>query len=338
MASYSSLDEENTSQSPGFVVDVLQSANIPVQEPAKRTRRSDSWLLPGEKTEHKESTVGYLSPIGKLYGSVIITNYRLRFRSKDQTASGKSVKPCEFSVPLGVISRVEKIGHSNVSRGEDAYGLEIICKDMRNIKLSSRQENHSRRPLFEALQKFAFPISNKMNFFAFSNISQKFNYNGWNVYDPVRELRRMRVPNDTWVISRINQNHAFAETYPAVIAIPAQAEQQGEEFLWAVGKFRSRNRIPILSWLNPETNASLSRSSQPLVGMTSRRCAEDETYLQMLIEANAQSAKLFIMDARPEVNARVNKARGGGYETEEVYKDIDLVFLDIQNIHVMRER
>lgn len=31
-------------------------------------------------------------------------------------------------MPLGCISRVEKVGYSTVSRGEDSYGLEITCK------------------------------------------------------------------------------------------------------------------------------------------------------------------------------------------------------------------
>ena len=32
-----------------------------------------------------------------------------------------------------------------------------------------------------------------------------------------------------------------------------------------------------------------------------------------------------------------NKARGGGYEDEEDYDSMEFVFLDIHNIHVMRE-
>ena len=31
------------------------------------------------------------------------------------------------------------------------------------------------------------------------------------------------------------------------------------------------------------------------------------------------------------------RAMGGGYEREENYKNIDFTFLDIDNIHVMRE-
>ena len=36
-------------------------------------------------------------------------------------------------------------------------------------------------------------------------------------------------------------------------------------------------------------------------------------------------------------NAVANKAKGGGYESEDVYQNIELIFLDIHNIHVMRE-
>lgn len=46
---------------------------------------------------------------------------------------------------------------------------------------------------------------------------------------------------------------------------------------------------------------------------------------------------MFIMDARPSANAIANKAKGGGYESEDAYQNAELVFLDIHNIHVMRE-
>jgi myotubularin-related protein 1/2 len=81
----------------------------------------------------------------------------------------------------------------------------------------------------------------------------------------------------------------------------------------------------------------LLRCSQPLVGVAGRRSREDERYLQFIMEANAQSHKLFITDARPSANAIANKAKGGGYESEDAYQNAELVFLDIHNIHVMRE-
>jgi myotubularin-related protein 1/2 len=73
------------------------------------------------------------------------------------------------------------------------------------------------------------------------------------------------------------------------------------------------------------------------VGVSGRRSREDERYLQLMMDVNAQSHKLFITDARPSANAIANKAKGGGYESEDAYTNAELVFLDIHNIHVMRE-
>jgi len=314
---YSSSDDDDMS---------LQSVIKDIGGKSGQKQRSKrSWLIPGEQIQVKESQIGYLSPVGKIVGTLTITNYRLFFHGKS--------RECELNVPLGVVSRVEKVGYSNMSRGEDSYGLEIICKDMRNLKFSSRQENHSRRPVFECLQRYAFPISNKQTFFAFEN-KERFQEDGWSVYDPIKEYKRMGIPNDSWRLTKINSRYEFADTYPAILCVPAQATDADLE---KVGNFRSRARIPVLSWIHPESQASLTRCSQPSVGVTARRSADDERCLQMVTEANAQSPKLYVMDARPEVNAKVNKAKGGGFESEENYRNAELVFLDIQNIHVMRE-
>lgn len=46
---------------------------------------------------------------------------------------------------------------------------------------------------------------------------------------------------------------------------------------------------------------TITRCSQPLVGVGGKRCREDEHYIQLITDANAQSPKLFIMDARPRL-------------------------------------
>ncbi|KFM66581.1 Myotubularin-related protein 2, partial [Stegodyphus mimosarum] len=118
------------------------------------------------------------------------------------------------------------------------------------------------------------------------------------------------------------------------VAVPAAAT---DEDLRAVANFRSRGRIPVLSWIHSKSQATITRCSQPLVGVSCKRSKDDERYIQMIMDANAQSHKIFIMDARPSVNAVANKARGGGYESEDAYQNAELIFLDIHNIHVMRE-
>lgn len=87
------------------------------------------------------------------------------------------------------VSRVEKVGGAS-SRGENAYGIEVFCKDMRNLRFAHKQENHSRRDIFGKLQTYAFPLSQKLNLFAFEYL-ETFPENGWAVYEPIAELKRM---------------------------------------------------------------------------------------------------------------------------------------------------
>lgn len=144
--------------------------------------------LSGEKQDVKND-VTYICPYnGPVRGTLTITNYRLHFRS--QPISEKQKDPLIIvDVPLGVVSRVEKVGGAS-SRGENSYGIDIFCKDMRNLRFAHKQENHSRRTVFEKLQVYAFPLSYGERLFAFS-YKETFPEDGWNVYEPIAELRRM---------------------------------------------------------------------------------------------------------------------------------------------------
>lgn len=110
-----------------------------------------------------------------------------------------------------------------------------------------------------------------------------------------------------------------------------------DDELSAVANFRSRNRLPVLSWIHPQSLATITRCSQPLCGVSGKKSPEDESYINAIMDANPQFHKLTIFDARPSANAVVNKAKGGGYESEDAYQNVELIFLDIHNIHVMRE-
>ncbi|XP_046985481.1 myotubularin-related protein 2 isoform X1 [Schistocerca americana] len=320
----------SSSTSTENVVSTLESklkTKVNVAETGPPSRPDDPPLLPGEKVQGVAREVTYLCPYsGPARGVLSVTNYKLYFRSMDRET------PYVVDVPLGVVSRIEKVGGAS-SRGENSYGIEVFCKDMRNLRFAHKQENHSRRNVFEKLQHYAFPLSHKLPLFAFE-YSETFTENGWAVHEPIAELKRLSVPNDTWKICKLNENYEICDSYPAVWAVPAQAT---DDDLRAVAAFRSRGRVPVLSWIHPESQATITRCSQPLVGVGGKRSREDERYIQLIMDANAQSHKLFIMDARPSANAIANKAKGGGYESEDAYQNAELVFLDIHNIHVMRE-
>nr|XP_019962427.1 PREDICTED: myotubularin-like isoform X1 [Paralichthys olivaceus] len=293
------------------------------RESLKMELLADVCLLPGEDRIIDKDII-YICPFrGAVKGKVLITNYRLYFKSSDTDVV------VTLDVPLGAISRVEKMGGAS-SRGENSYGLDITCKDMRNLRFALKQEGHSRRDIFELLFRHAFPLSYSLtsaelsvpaspcnhprvpdqlrpgipNSPVFAYVTQeKYEENGWNVYKPIEEFRRQGLPNNKWRITFINKNYELCDTYPTVLAVPFKSK---EEDLRRVAAFRSRGRIPVLSWIHRENQAVIVRCSQPLVGMSGKRNKDDERYLDLIREAN-DTTKLTIYDARPNVNAVANK-------------------------------
>jgi len=295
--------------------------------------RSDSVpLMKGEDIEAVYQDIAFLCPFstsgaGPIRGSLTVTNYRLYFRPQQRD------NPIILDIPLGFVSRIEKVGGARTPG--DNYGLEIFCRDIRNLRfaLSKGDAGHPRKDIFESLSSNAFPVSNGSQLFSFK-FKEQYSVNGWKVYDPLAELKRQGLPNESWTISRVNEKYGICDTYPQILALPALMQN---EDLYEVAKFRSRGRIPILSWIHPQSLATITRCSQPLTGMSGKRSKEDEKMISLILDANAQSHRIYIYDARPKVNAVANMAKGGGYENEDTYTHAEFVFLDIHNIHVMRE-
>ena len=73
----------------------------------------------------------------------------------------------------------------------------------------------------------------------------------------------------------------------------------------------------------------LLRSSSPLPGILQRRSTDDEKYLKL---AGVQ----YILDARPKTSALATHAKGAGFENMSNYSGIKLLFMDIENIHSVR--
>uniref|UniRef100_A0A671NGX3 phosphatidylinositol-3,5-bisphosphate 3-phosphatase n=1 Tax=Sinocyclocheilus anshuiensis TaxID=1608454 RepID=A0A671NGX3_9TELE len=298
-------------------------------------------LVPGETIKTTVKDVMYICPFtGAVTGTLTVTDYKLYFVSLERDA------PFILDVNLGAISRLETI--SVQSLGENTSGMEIVCKDMRSPRFAYKKEEQSNLEILEVLTKYAFPLSNELlvhfstihlflfllqSLFTFQ-YKEQFPEDGWNVYNPVAEYKRMGLPNESWTISKINSNYEVCDTYPALLVTPTSIK---EDEIKRVASFRVKHRIPVLSWIHPETQATIVRCSQPMVGPTDRRCKEDEHYLQTIMDANAQSHKLTIFDARQSMVADNHKAKDGGYENENFYPSMELNFLEIPNIHVMRE-
>uniref|UniRef100_A0A673HWG6 phosphatidylinositol-3,5-bisphosphate 3-phosphatase n=1 Tax=Sinocyclocheilus rhinocerous TaxID=307959 RepID=A0A673HWG6_9TELE len=297
-----------------------------LREGNKQAQMEEAPRVPGETIKAIVKDVMYICPFsGVVRGTLTITDYKLFFKSLVRDP------PFVLDVNLGAISRLESIAVQ--SHGENTQGLEIVCKDLRNPRFAYRKEGQSNLEVFEILSKYAFPLFHNLPLFAFK-YRETFPEDGWKIYDPVAEYKRQGLPNESWIISKVNSSYEVCETYPALLVLPSNVT---EDELKRVAAFRAKRRFPVLSWIHPESQAAIVRCGQPQVGPTDRRCREDERYLQTILDANAQSHKLCIFDARQSTVADTNKAKDGGYENESFYINVELNFLEIPNIHVMRE-
>ena len=328
-------------------------------------------------------------------------------------------------IPLLMIYKMERV--SQVFG--DQKVLEICCKDFRTIYFSFKHSVKSDINGFLDHLKVYFPTC-EIEMFAYcfadaftkmqETLNNKMLVDGWKIYNAERELKRILNQDENWRISKANESFELCDTYPQLIAVPARIS---DDTLFIVKDFRSRGRLPVLSWRHPRTAATITRCSQPRVGLRNTRCKEDEIFLREIMlanqitpnspapsstsmrdsgnqsffpssvslstaqvqekqnslsnsngasnEPNSLSASthnvasispnnssnsssnsmniqssgsssnkilpLYLMDARPKANAIANQAVGAGFEDTSRYKHTKLRFLQIANIHVMRE-
>ncbi|KAH9950277.1 phosphatases II [Amylocystis lapponica] len=173
--------------------------------------------------------------------------------------------------------------------------------------------------------------------------------NGWNIYSPREEFGRMGVGSRTkaWRFTDINKDYSFSPTYPARLVVPTRISDTTLQY--AV-KYRSKGRLPVLTYLHWANYGSITRSSQPMVGLTNARSIQDEKLIEAIFQTHhspdsrassgpiyGATATNFIIDARPTTNAMANTAKGAGTENMDHYKDAKKAYLGIDHIHTMRE-
>ena len=68
---------------------------------------------------------------------------------------------------------------------------------------------------------------------------------GWTVYNPVAEFKRMGVPNAFYTLTELNKGFQTCVTYPEVLAVPTGVSLAE---LKESAAFRSKHRLPVLTW------------------------------------------------------------------------------------------
>eukprot|EP01090_Pellita_catalonica_P023734 TRINITY_DN9933_c0_g1_i1.p1 TRINITY_DN9933_c0_g1~~TRINITY_DN9933_c0_g1_i1.p1 ORF type:complete len:726 (+),score=99.52 TRINITY_DN9933_c0_g1_i1:348-2525(+) len=298
-------------------------------------------------------------------GKLLLTNYRICFNpyAKKSSASIRVI-----SIPLGIVDRITT-SRTMTSNGK-VSGMQFQCKDIRVVQMEfldtitqtkgSSEIDNKRisgtiefEDFIEVLEQNCFP-ENLQKVFAFKHRGEKTvphhlfeSYAGWQGFDQQQEFERLQLPaTKLWRICGTNSEFALCESYPRSFITPMSVSDRD---LSLVAEYRSRGRLPVLVWKHPNTSATLFRCSQPLGGIRGKKNIKDQEFFQAMISNNKQmsqkasqkrlhgNGKLYFMDARPKVNAMVNKLKGAGYESISAYENCEIRFLDIDNIHAMRK-
>lgn len=348
------LADELTRSSPKASSTSLSFNNIQSEEVSYLGNHAMPALLPGEiilnicqHVRYTLSPPSLKNPRPPFIGNLYFTTFRLIFSSYIRSQSSgytRFVTPVyfdEITLPLATISKLDILKNTNSSNSTtstDLYSLAIHCKDLRIFHVA-----------FNASESFTITFASGLSAHAFSNsltqvfaFSYKFssNFEGWNIYNFRKEFLRQNVlTNDLWRIWC--DNYALVDTYPREFILPSGLSMTD---ITEAAKFRSRGRIPALTWRNFRTGAVLCRSSQPMVGVLGHKSLADKLLLNLYrvrgdvndVEEIENPSDFYIMDCRKTIAATANSALGKGVEDEKNYERTRVRFLDIENIHVMR--
>ena len=237
-----------------------------------------------------------------------------------------------YIFPLLMISRC--VTNSNYF-GQSNYCKEITLKDYRNfiIKFSP----NSFKEFNEIIDKFSLPEKSKnyLNYaFTYHNLLRSENSeknNNIKIYSFEKEFKRQEIDFSLQKLKILdNSNYKFCETYPRKLIVPYDMDDND---LKNSAEFRTKNRIPTLTYRYKKNGNCIWRSSQTKSGFSGINKSD-----VLLLTKIANKQKLCIYDARPFLNAYANKLKGAGYENINNYPDIDmeLIFCGMSNIHAVR--
>ncbi|KGQ04576.1 hypothetical protein BB8028_0008g02020 [Beauveria bassiana] len=159
-----------------------------------------------------------------------------------------------------------------------ASSIRIRCRDFTFVTFNFAS-SEAAREVFEFIKVRTCKLGTVERLFAFSHkpLKNEREVNGWHFYDPKAEFRRQgiseKLPDKGWRVTHINKDYTFCDTYPAFLVVPSKIS---DNVLKYAKDFRSRCRIPTLSYIHPVNNCTITRSSQPLAGITRKTNVQDE--------------------------------------------------------------
>lgn len=326
-----------------------------------------------------------------------MTDYHIIFTGPpiitEATQNGAKERHRESWVTYPLISSCE-YRPTPANSGRES-SIRLRCRDFYFV-LYHFQDHKAAQDAFNFIQARSCRLGSieKLHAFNYPVPKSERGINGWHLYDAKAEFRRQgigsKLQDKGWRVSELNADQTFSPTYPSVLVVPNKISDATLKY---AASHRTRARVPTLTYLHPINNCSITRSSQPRVGITGNRNRQDEAlveacfsspYIQeappsLSLDASPSSTQQglsdtvdhdpsdldqtepellsagdafrdekgkriifgaqqhnLIIDARPAINSMAMQVVGKGSENMDYYKFAAKAYLNIQNIHVMR--
>ena len=308
----------------------------------------DKEFLSGFELIHGEKNINWSRCLLKLEKGpypcrVLLTEYRVYIIPELDKSYSNYFPKGYFSLPIHKIKKINKLQKPQTFE----FFLEIIMNDERIILLVFKEGIN----IIEDLPHNLSLLLSNLETPLFCQLAIQYNKNnpiykkenfeeGWNIYNPEKEFQRQGITNLTYEYDQnklfrktsLNENYQLCSTYPTyLITVGSITDNNLKES----SLFRTKQRLPVLSYFYYNSRGTIWRSSQPKVGISGNRNIFDEELINKIIEIG-NSKKLYIYDCRPYLAAMANKLKGAGYENVETYKNAELFFCEIDNIHTAR--
>jgi myotubularin-related protein 6/7/8 len=221
-------------------------------------------------------------------GTLHIMPHHLVFSARPPPTTSPSAKPQR---PRETWITYPIISHCSLRPSPTSHmqpTLRVRCRDFTFFAFEFRDDKQA-RDVYDSIRSLTCKIGrlDRLQAFSYTPKAPEEEHNGWQVYDPRREWKRLGIsPKDTekgWRISEINVEYKYSQTYPALIVVPTKVS---DSVLRYAGEYRSRQRIPALVYRHPINNCSITRSSQPTPGISGKRNPQDERLIAAIFATN----------------------------------------------------
>ncbi|EXJ95905.1 hypothetical protein A1O1_01030 [Capronia coronata CBS 617.96] len=236
-------------------------------------------------------------------GTVHLTPHHIIFvHTPPPAPDGTPIRPRELWITYPIIQTCTLRPTPTASRQPSS--IRLRCRDFTFVCFYFNDDRKA-RDVYDSIKAWTCKLSGIEKLYAFTYQPQgperDVSPNGWSLYDPMREWRRMGIGHDNkksnWRISVINQDYALSDTYPALLAVPVSISDNTLNY---ASRYRSRERLPVLTYLHPVNNCSITRSSQPRVGVRGNRSIQDEKLLAAIFDTTRAERPLSGYTPPPE--------------------------------------